>query len=104
MCPEVVEGVFNGSSGECEFELGVDLEECLCGFGCPLFDYGGGFVQDEAVEGVLFEVLDVVSDESIGGDDDVGVLEVEGLSGCAVVEGGSELWCEVVGFGLPLVD
>lgn len=39
LCPEVVEGVFNGCSGECEFELGVDLEEGLSGFGCPLFDH-----------------------------------------------------------------
>lgn len=56
------------------------------------------------MEGVLFEMVDVVSDESVGGDDEVGVLEVEGLSGGAIVKGDSEVWCEVVGFGLPLVD
>lgn len=102
--PDVGDAVFDGGAGEDEFAVGLDL---FGGFGVT----GGvildvlGLVEDDGGEVVLVVVVDVAAQEGIGGEDEVGGLNLipEGMALGAAEGKGFELGGEAVGFLDPVL-
>ena len=68
--PKFEQVVLNGSTGETEAHPGLDLAYGTGRDGVRIFDVLG-FVKDDGVELVLFQLVHIAAQQGVGGDDKV---------------------------------